>query len=162
MPSRVKRAAGGRPAASWRRSSSAWRVKARTGAEICVVVTRWFRSADPPGSRTRSSLARAEPNGFSLAAGELVSARSAGVQALFIPALVPGGVDGEFEDLNEESVPAGGPARCGCGSGGSRSWAAQAAQAASEQQVDEEPEEQAEPELRGDLVHHFAFGWCEV
>jgi hypothetical protein len=114
----------------------------------------------PAGGPYSLLLARAEPNGFSLAAGELVSARSAGVQALFIPALVPGGLDGEFEDLNEESVPAEAP-RAVAAAQGLSGWAAQAAQAASEQRVDEEPEEQAEPE-RGDLVHHFAFGWCEV
>jgi hypothetical protein len=114
----------------------------------------------PAGGPYSLLLARAEPSGFSLAAGELVSARSAGVRALFIPALVPGGVEGEFEDTSEDAAPPEAP-RAAAAAQGLSGWAAQAAQAASEQRVEEEPEEQAEPE-RGDLVHHFAFGWCEV
>ena len=115
----------------------------------------------PAGGPYSLLLARAEPSGFELAAGELVSARSAGVRALFIPALVPGGVEGEFEDESEEPARAEPGRAAAAAPQGLSGWAAQAAQAASQQRVEEEEEQQAEPE-RGDLVHHFAFGWCEV
>lgn len=113
----------------------------------------------PAGGPYSLLLARAEPSG-ELAAGELVSARSAGVRALFVPALVPSAVEGEFEDVSEEA-PKAEPSRAGAASQGLSGWAAEAARAASQQRVEEEEEEPPQPE-RGDLVHHFAFGWCEV
>ncbi len=115
----------------------------------------------PAGGPYSLLLARAEPGGFELAGGELVSARSAGVQALFIPALVPAGVEGEFEDADEGAPKAEASRGSAAAPQGLSGWAAQAAQAASQQRVEEEEEEQAQPD-RGDLVHHFAFGWCEV
>lgn len=112
----------------------------------------------PAGGPYSLLVARAEPNGFSMAAGELMSARSAGVRAVFVPALVPGQVEGEFEDVSDEPKGAEAAPQAAEGLSG---WAAAVARAASEQRVEEEPEEEAEIE-RGDLVHHFAFGWCEV
>jgi hypothetical protein len=114
----------------------------------------------PAGGPYSLLVARATPSGFELAAGELVSARSAGVEALFVPALVPSAVDGEFEDASDEP-PKAEPSRAAAAPQGLSGWAAAAVRAASQQRVEEEDEEPPQPE-RGDLVHHFAFGWCEV
>jgi hypothetical protein len=110
----------------------------------------------PVGGPYAVQLARASGGGFELAAGELVSARTAGVHALLIPAQVLG----EEPDFSEAAPPAAQPAAPGIAAKPS-TWAAQAAAVASAAAEDDDEEEQAQPE-RGDLVHHFAFGWCEV
>ncbi len=120
----------------------------------------------PVGGPYSALLARNANGGFELAAGELLSARSAGVRALWVPALTQG-EEPEFEDAAEPAKPSGASARAtrepaaAPAAGASSSWAAQAAAAASAKYVDEDEEEAGRPE-RGDLVHHFAFGWCEV
>jgi hypothetical protein len=105
-------------------------------------------------------LARAAGGGFEHAAGELKSARTAGVHALLIPALIVG-EEPDFGDGEPAAVGAAATARAGQGPA-LESFAAQAAAAASAHaEPEEEEEEQGSPE-RGDLVHHFVFGWCEV
>jgi hypothetical protein len=104
-------------------------------------------------------LARAAASGFEFAAGELVSARTAGVRVL----LIPGHALGEEPDFEDEAPPAAEAARAAAPAAApaASAWAAQAAAVASAQAEPDEEVEQQEPE-RGDLVHHFAFGWCEV
>lgn len=114
----------------------------------------------PVGGPYTVQLARAASGGFEQAAGELVSARTAGVRALLIPAQFAG-EEPDFSDAVPpalESAPA--PGKTSSPAPAS-SWAAAAAAAASAQAEPEEEEEPGTPE-RGDLVHHFAFGWCEV
>jgi len=109
----------------------------------------------PVGGPYAVQLARAAAAGFELAAGELVSARTAGVSALMIPAQLVG----EEPDFEAQSPPA--PQVAAGSAPAASSWAVQAAAAASARAVPDEDEEPPTPE-RGDLVHHFAFGWCEV
>ncbi|HVJ17071.1 MAG TPA: hypothetical protein VM686_16635 [Polyangiaceae bacterium] len=108
----------------------------------------------PTGGPYTVQLAWAARGGFELAAGELVSARTAGVRGLLIPAQILG----EEPDFEDAAPPALEAAKAS--SAPASSWAAQAAAVAS---AHAEPEDE-EPETpdRGDLVHHFAFGWCEV
>ncbi len=114
----------------------------------------------PVGGPYSALLAKNANGGFELAAGELLSARSAGVRALWVPAQVQG-EEPEFDDDGQPSKPSAAPSPGPVAAAPSSSWAAQAAAAASAQRVDDEDEEPSRPE-RGDLVHHFAFGWCEV
>jgi hypothetical protein len=109
----------------------------------------------PLGGPYTAQLARSAAGAFELAAGELVSARTAGVSAILIPAQIVG----EQPDFDAAPTPAA-EASSGNGALGSL-WAAQAAAAASARALPDDDEEPPSPE-RGDLVHHFAFGWCEV
>ncbi len=109
----------------------------------------------PLGGPYAVQLCRWGAGDFELAAGELVSARTAGVRALLIPAQIVGD-EPDFEAVAPNAAPT-----TGANAAPASSWAAQAAAAASAQAAPEEDEEQGTPE-RGDLVHHFAFGWCEV
>src|SRR5687768_5343956 len=57
----------------------------------------------PVGGPYTVQLARAGGAGFELAAGELVSARTAGVRALLIPALIP--AEEAFDALEAHAAP---------------------------------------------------------
>ena len=109
----------------------------------------------PLGGPYAVQLCRWGAGDFELAAGELVSARTAGVSAILIPARILG----EEPEFEQAAAPA---LETPTANGVSASkWAVQAAAAASARALPDEDEEQQSPE-RGDLVHHFAFGWCEV
>ncbi len=110
----------------------------------------------PIGGPYSVQLARSAAGDFELAAGELVSARTAGVSALLIPAQIVG-EEPEFEAAAPQAAQTAGAN----GPTPPSNWAAQAAAAASAHALPDEDEEPGSPE-RGDLVHHFAFGWCEV
>jgi hypothetical protein len=98
-------------------------------------------------------LARAGADGVTtLAAGTLLAARSAGVNVAVWHDEPPATT--EVAPSSRPSIPASLPAGA--------SWAQIAAATAADvdDEVDDEP--RAELPRRGDLVHHFSFGLCEV
>lgn len=111
----------------------------------------------PFGGPYFATLSRHTSSGAELVAGQLLSARSAGVTSTLWVA------QGSVRELVDAAPPrpeaapaveaaaAKGPAASG--------WAAVASAVAAD--LKEEEEEPAEP-ARGDLVRHFAFGLCEV
>jgi hypothetical protein len=100
----------------------------------------------PMGGPYGMVLSRSTSSGVETIAGTLVSARSLGVQVLLTIA--------EIETLQPTDGSAPNP---------NASWAEQVEAAATQKAAAEPVEEDEElmPEA-GDLVHHFAFGLCEV
>jgi hypothetical protein len=88
------------------------------------------------------TLARFSEGGIQVIGGELVRARSAGVNVLLQPA-------------------ARAPAPVVTKSQGIATWASAAAASAAKARADDQSEDDPTPEV-GDWVQHFAFGLCEV
>jgi hypothetical protein len=108
------------------------------------------------GGPYHATLARQSSQGAELFAGQLLSARSAGVTATLWNA------QGSVRELVDAAPPrreAAEPPVATAAAPAASGWAAAAQAAAAE--LAEEDEEPQRPE-RGDLVRHFAFGLCEV
>lgn len=113
----------------------------------------------PSGGAYGVVLARATDAGLELLGGELVRARSLGVQLSVIAAAAPGGA--ERQRPGASPAPAARPPAEERPALPASGWAAAAAASArAARPVDSEGEE-VFPEP-GDLVRHFAFGLCEV
>jgi len=121
---------------------------AAEGADRVTVLSGRFQLTSlmgPRGGPFVVTLARLSDSGAQVLGGELVSARSAGVTAIFQPA------------VREAAAPVVGKAP-----GTQATWkTAAAASAATAAREEQDEGEESAPEI-GDLVQHFAFGLCEV
>lgn len=119
----------------------------------------------PAGGPFGVVLARDTGAGPTLSAGQLIAARSAGVMACvtraeaaeFALGVEPARADTSRVATNRAERPAG---RGEAPEAPASSWAS-AAGAAARAAAEPEEEEEGSPEP-GDLVHHFAFGLCDV
>ena len=106
----------------------------------------------PAGGTYLVSLARASDSGIELVGGALLRARAKAVSAVLLPADIEAAAEAPPPAEARPSRPPPEPV--------SR-WAAIAAATAEAEQEEDDDEPKHRP-TAGDLVHHFAFGVCDV